>query len=85
MVCARLMPAVSGLESDFPGRVESRNVDSTSEEGTTAVRELGFQSHGIVVRDPQGRAIWKQADHAVSLDDVRTALRSLLDTTRASG
>jgi hypothetical protein len=78
MICSRLMPAVSGLESEFPGRVKARNVDSTSDEGVKAVQELGFQSHGIVIRDPRGSVLFKEPDHQVRIEDVRQALKQAL-------
>ena len=78
MVCARLQPAVSGLEQEFPERVKSRNVDCTSKEGQDAVAELGFKSHGLVIRGADGKALWKQADHTVKIEDVRKALHDLV-------
>lgn len=78
MICSRLMPAVSGLENEFPGKVKARNVDSTTEEGVKAVQELGFQNHGLVIRDRAGKVLFKQPDHTVKIDDVRQALRQIL-------
>jgi len=78
MICARLQPAVSGLEQEFPGQVRGRNVDATSQEGRDAVGELGFESHGVVIRDAAGKALWKQADHSVKMEDVRAQLRERL-------
>ena len=83
MVCAKVQPAVSGLDKEFPGKVKGRNVDCTSKEGVTAVAELGFKSHGIVIRDAAGKAVWKQPDHTVNIEDVRTKLKEL--TKQASG
>jgi hypothetical protein len=78
MVCAKVQPAVSGLEQEFPGKVKARNVASNSEEGKKAVAELGFKSHGLVIRGEDGKALWKQADHTVNMDDVRKELKELL-------
>jgi len=78
MVCSRLMPAVSGLESEFPGKVKARNVDCTSDEGVKAVQELGFGSHGLVIRDHAGKVLYKEADHGVKIEDVRAALKQIL-------
>lgn len=69
---------MSGLEQEFPGKVKARNVDATSEEGRQAIRDLGFQSHGLVIRDSHGKPVWSQADHTVKVDEVREALRGLL-------
>jgi len=85
MICAKNKPAVSGLEQEFPGRVEARNIESTSEEGVRAVREFGFESHGLVIRSVDGRVLWKQPDHRVNLDDVRTALKQILQNGAAAG
>jgi len=76
MICARLKPAVSGLEREFPGKVKTHNVDAT--EARDAVSELGFKSHGLVIRGPDGQVLWKQADHEVRIDDVKGALREIL-------
>jgi hypothetical protein len=78
MVCQRLMPAVSGLEKEFPGQVKTRNVDSTTEEGVKAADELGFNTHGIVIRDASGKVLFKQADHSVRIEDVRAELKQIL-------
>ena len=78
MICSRLMPAVSGLESEFSGKVRARNVDCTSDEGVKAIQELGFSSHGIVIRDHDGKVLFKEADHSVKIEDVRQALKQVL-------
>lgn len=70
---------MSGLEKEFPERVVGLNVDAFSPEGVEAVRALGFDNHGIVIRDPAGSALWKQADHEVDIEAVRGALRDLVD------
>lgn len=69
---------MSGLETEFPGKVVGRNVDATTQEGRDAVAELGFKSHGIVIRDAQGKPLWKQADHTVDMEEVRRTLRGML-------
>lgn len=71
------MPAVSGLDAEFPGKVEAKNVDATTEESRRVVRELGFQSHGLVIRSSDGTVLWRQPDHDVAIDDVRAELRRL--------
>lgn len=71
------MPAVSGFDAEFPGKVQARNVDATTEESRRVVRDLGFQSHGLVIRSPDGTVLWRQADHDVAIDDVRAELRRL--------
>lgn len=38
------------------------------------VRALGFESHGLVIREGD-RVVFKAADHRVRIDDVRAALR----------
>lgn len=77
MVCAKVQPAVSGLEREFPGKVTARNVDASSPEGVAAAKELGFKNHGLVIRDASGKALWKQPDHSVNMDDVRKELTEL--------
>jgi thioredoxin-like negative regulator of GroEL len=78
MVCAKLKPAVSGLEKEYEGKVKAANVDASTPEAKKAVQELGFKSHGLVIRDAQGKAVFKQPDHTVNLDEARKALADLL-------
>lgn len=68
---------MSGLAQEFPGKVGAENLDATTPEGSAAVKELGFQSHGLVIRSADGKVLWKQADHTVRIDDVRSELRRL--------
>ncbi len=78
MVCAKLKPAVSGLEQDFPGRVKASNVDATSPEAKKAIADLGFKNHGLVVRSADDKVVHKQPDHSVNLDDARKAIAKIL-------
>ena len=78
MICAKLMPAVSGFEQEFPERVKSENVDATAGDAPTRIKELGFESHGIVITSADGRVLWKQKDHEVKIEDARAELRRLL-------
>ncbi|HSR67369.1 MAG TPA: hypothetical protein VLU25_05455 [Acidobacteriota bacterium] len=68
---------MSGLEDEFPGRVNSKNVDATTPESKEAVAQLGFRNHGIVIRSAQGDVLWTQPDHEVQMEDVRAKLREL--------
>ena len=70
---------MSGLEQEFPGKVTAANVDATSEESMRAVKQLGFENHGLVIRDSAGTTLWKQPDHEVELAAVRQALEDLLE------
>ena len=72
---------MSGLETEFAGRVRALNVDATTAEIRQVVNQLGFRSHGIVIRSSAGKVLWTQADHEVRLDDVRAKLRELLGST----
>lgn len=80
MICARVKPAVSGLEQEFPGKVTAHNVDATTPQGRDAIQDLGFKSHGIVVRSTDGKALWKQVDHTVRMESVKKALHEILGT-----
>ena len=74
------MPAVSGLEEEFAGRVIARNVTNQTDEAKQVVQELGFRSHGLVVRNKSGELLFKQADHQVKIEQVREKLKQLLGT-----
>ncbi len=78
MVCAKAMPAVSGLEGEFPGQVNAIIADAMTPAGKEAVKALGFKNHGLVIRSPAGEALWQQPDHEVNIEDVREALRGIL-------
>ena len=78
MVCAKLKPAVSGLEKDFPGQVKAKNVDATTPEAKKDIQELGFKTHGLVIRSADGKVLLKQPDHTVDLDKTRAALVEIL-------
>jgi len=78
MVCAKVKPAVSGLEKEFPGQVKAQNVDATTPESKAAVKELGFMNHGLVIRSGTGEVLFKRPDHTVNLDEARKAIRDLL-------
>jgi hypothetical protein len=71
-------PAVSGLETEFPGKVVAKNVDATAPEAKKAIKALGFKTHGLVIRSPKGEVLFKQPDHDVKMDEVRKELSSLL-------
>jgi hypothetical protein len=81
MICAKLQPAVSGLEKEFPGQVKAKNVDATTPDAKKAIQELGFKSHGLVIRSADGKVLHKQPDHTVNLDDARKALAEILKPT----
>jgi hypothetical protein len=76
MICAKLKPAVSGLDKEFPG-VRGKNEDATTPEGRAAIQKLGFHSHGVVIRTAAGKVLWKQPDHTVRIEDVRAELARL--------
>lgn len=78
MVCAKLKPAVSGLEKEYEGKVKALNVDASTAVAKKEIQELGFKSHGLVIRDARGKAVFKQPDHSVNLDEARRALEELL-------
>jgi hypothetical protein len=75
-----LKPAVSGLEQDFPGKVTARNVDASEPEAREDVKNLGFISHGLVIRSTDGQVLWKEGDHTVRVEDAKEALRQILGT-----
>lgn len=77
-MCARTQPAVSGLETEFPGQVVASNVDATTPESIEVIQGLGFRNHGLVIRSGDGTVLWSQPDHDVNIEDARQALNELL-------
>ena len=68
---------MSGLEQEFPGKVSAHNVDASSPEAKQAVASLGFKSHGLVIRSPEGEVLWKEPDHTVQIEHVRQEVQEL--------
>ena len=69
---------MSGLEQEFEGKIVAANVDATTAETKEICKQLGFQNHGLVVRDGAGEVLWKQPDHQVVVDDAKLAIEGLL-------
>jgi hypothetical protein len=69
---------VSGLEQEFPGKVKAQNLDGKTPENQKVVKELGFKTHGLVIRSSDGKVLWKQADHEVNMDEARKTIADLL-------
>ena len=69
---------MSGLAKEFPRRVRTESIEAVSPESREEIAALGFRSHGLVIRSPEGEILWKQADHEVDVEDARQALRELL-------
>ena len=69
---------MSGLDQEFPGKVICENVDALTEESKSAIGDLEFKNHGLVIRSPDGKTLWKQPDHVVDMEAVRIAIRDLI-------
>lgn len=69
---------LSGLESEYKGKVRGRNLDATTEENKKIVGSLGFQSHGLVIRSAAGKVLRKEPDREVKIEDMRRKLDRLL-------
>ena len=69
---------MSGLEQEYPGKVKAQNLDATTRENKKIIKDLGFSSHGLVIRSADGKVLWKQPDHDVNMDDVKKAVADLL-------
>jgi hypothetical protein len=78
MICAKLKPAVSGLDQEYKGKVHGQNLDATTPENMKVVKSLGFENHGVVIRSADGKVLWKQPDHTVKMEDVRKELDRLV-------
>jgi hypothetical protein len=69
---------VSGLDQEYKGKVRGQNLDATTDENKKIVKELGFENHGLVIRSADGKALWKEPDHEVKIEDVRRELDRLV-------
>ena len=69
---------MSGLEQEYKGKVKAENLDATTPESKKIVKELGFGTHGLVIRSSDGKVLWKEPDHEVKMEDVRKEIDRLL-------
>ena len=69
---------MSGLDSEYKGKVRGQNLDATTPENKKIVQSLGFENHGLVIRSADGKVLWKQPDHEVKTEDMRRELDKLL-------
>ncbi|HKI86855.1 MAG TPA: hypothetical protein VKA53_08925 [Thermoanaerobaculia bacterium] len=69
---------MSRLSKEFPGKVAVKELDATTPENAPLMKKLGFENHGLVIRSPQGKVLWKEPDHEVKIEDVRAAVKKLL-------
>lgn len=69
---------MSGLEQEYSGKVRAFNVDATTPDANAACTELGFGSHGLVIRSADGEVLWSQKDHEVNMDDARAQIAKLI-------
>ena len=65
---------MSGLPSEFGTKVQVSTVEHLAPGAPEQIHALGFESHGLVIRRGD-RVVFKEADHRVSIEDVRAALR----------
>ena len=70
--------AVSGLAEEFCGEIKTENLNAREPESQKVIKDAGFQTHGLIIRNSNDEIVWKQADHTVKIDDVRAAIRKLL-------
>ena len=75
MICAKVKREVSALEEEFKNRVRPRTVDASDD--PQAIAQLGFESHGLVIRDGDGKVLFKQRDHTVKMGEVRQTIRKI--------
>jgi hypothetical protein len=69
---------VSGLEQEYKGKVKAENLDATTPANRKIIKDLGFDTHGLVIRSSDGKVLWKEPDHEVKMEDVRKELDRLL-------
>jgi|JI10StandDraft_1071094.scaffolds.fasta_scaffold337677_2 hypothetical protein len=74
MACAKVKAAVSGFDSEFAGQVRVRTVECETPEGKEVARRYGFQSHGLLIFDPQGELLFVRRDHSVDAAEVHRVL-----------
>ncbi len=65
---------MSALEKEFPARVRAKNVNALTPESSAIVRELGFDKHGVAIRDAAGRVLYRKGDHEVREAELRREL-----------
>ena len=71
--------AVGEFGEKYGEKIVAQNVDATTPEAAAICKELGFNNHGLVIRDGEGNKLWSQPDHSVVIEEVEAALDSLLE------
>jgi len=61
---------VSELDVKYGTQLKVAALDATTSENAPKQSPLGFQSHGLVIHDAEGKVVFSQADHAVNKDEV---------------
>lgn len=61
---------MSELGKKYGDQLKEESLDATTRENAAKQAGLGFQSHGLLIRDKSGEIVFKQADHAVNKDEV---------------
>ncbi len=76
---------MSELYENYGGWIETASHDATTEENAAINKDLGFQTHGLVIKDAKGSVLFKQADHNVKMEDVEAFLdRYIQEKTEGS-
>ncbi len=75
--CQGVRTNVEALPSKYPGQLTVRTVEHLEPEVKAAVAQLGFKSHGLVMRRG-GEVVFRQPDHRVEVEQVRLALERML-------
>jgi len=71
--------AVSEFDEKYGDKIVAQSVDATAPDAAAICESLGFQNHGLVIRDGAGKTLWSQPDHSVIIDEVQAKLDSLLE------
>ena len=82
--CSQMTAALRQLEDEFPGKVRTDIVDATEPKTAVLVRNMEFGDHGVVVRGRRGEVLYKVGSRQGGIEEVRSAIRQLIDQRQAS-
>lgn len=70
---------MNGLTQSYPGKIEVRKINVSSEDGSRFFQYYGLPGHpGFILLNPQGEVLWKGFGEQASLE-IGTQVRQALE------
>ncbi|RMH85112.1 MAG: hypothetical protein D6681_16365 [Calditrichaeota bacterium] len=69
---------MNGLEKEYKGALKCEVRNAFSPQSKKEIADLGFQTHGLAIYDPQGHLKVKLDGHRLSEETIRDAVQSVM-------